>query len=75
MGLDRIRLIKEKIGVLEYAQSVLNLPVRKSGDRCASLVPGSMNPMALVLLNFSQLVDFNALSSIFKTLSQGDFPT
>ncbi len=49
MGLDRIRLIKEKIGVLEYAQSVLNLPVRKSGDRCASLVPGSTNPTALVV--------------------------
>ncbi|MBQ9526887.1 MAG: toprim domain-containing protein [Fretibacterium sp.] len=49
MGLDRIRHIKEKISVLEYAQSVLGLPVRKSGDRCVSLAPGSHNPTAMVI--------------------------
>lgn len=49
MGLDRIRHIKEKISVLEYAQSVLGLPVRKSGDRCVSLAPGSHNPTAMVV--------------------------
>lgn len=49
MELDRIRYIKEKISVLEYAQNVLGLPVRKSGDRCASLAPDSHNPTAMVV--------------------------
>lgn len=49
MGLDRIKYIKEKVSVLEYAQGVLGLPVRKSGDRCASLAPGSKNPTAMVI--------------------------
>ena len=49
MGLDRIRYIKEKYTVLEYARDVLCLPVRNSGDRCVSLAPGSSNPTALVV--------------------------
>ena len=49
MGLERIRYIKEKVSVLEYAQSVLGWPVRKSGDRTVSLAPGSHNPTALVV--------------------------
>ena len=49
MGLDRIQHIKERVSVLGYAQGVLGLPVRKSGDRCVSLAPGSSNPTALVV--------------------------
>lgn len=47
--MDRIRAIKEKTTVLDYAQSVLGFPVRRSGDRWRSLDPGSTNPTALVI--------------------------
>ena len=40
MGLDRVSYIKDKYSVLDYARDVLGLPVRKSGDRCASIMPG-----------------------------------
>lgn len=40
MGVDRIAYIKDKYSVLEYARDTLGLPVRKSGDRCASIAPG-----------------------------------
>ena len=49
MGLDRIKDIKERVSVLEYARDVLGLPVRRSGDRCVSLAPGSTNPTALLI--------------------------
>ena len=49
MGVDRIGYIKEKYSVLDYARDVLCLPVRKSGDRCVSLAPGSRNPTAMVV--------------------------
>lgn len=45
---DRIGRIKESISVLEYAQNVLGLAVRKSGDRCTSLSGGN-NPTAMVV--------------------------
>ena len=45
---DRIQSIKEKISVISYAQSVLGLPIRKSGDRWKSLGGGS-NATALVI--------------------------
>ena len=45
---DRIGRIKESISVLEYAQNVLGLAVRKSGDRCTSLAGGN-NPTAMVV--------------------------
>ncbi len=49
MAVDRIRYIKEKYSVLEYARDVLGLPVRNSGDRTISLAPDSHNPTALVI--------------------------
>lgn len=41
--------IKQKTSCIEYAQNVLRLPVRVSGDRCRSLSPGSKNPTSLVV--------------------------
>lgn len=40
MAVDRIAYIKGKYSVLEYARDVLGLPVKKSGDRCTSIMPG-----------------------------------
>ena len=42
-GTDRIQRIKEKYSVISYARSVLNIPVRKTGDRWKSFGGGS-NP-------------------------------
>lgn len=41
--------IKQQQSVLDYARNVLNLPVRRAGDRTVSLEPGSHNPTALVI--------------------------
>lgn len=41
--------IKARQSVLDYARNVLNLPVRRAGDRTVSLEPGSHNPTALVI--------------------------
>ena len=49
MGVDRIVYIKEHYSVLDYARDVLGLPVRRDGDRCISLAPGSHNPTAMVV--------------------------
>ena len=49
MGVDRIGYIKEHYSVLDYARDVLGLPVRRDGDRCISLAPGSHNPTAMVV--------------------------
>ena len=51
MAVDRIAYIKEKYSVLEYARDILGLPIRKSGDRCVSLAPGSHNPTAMIVFN------------------------
>jgi len=39
--LDRIKAIKEKYSVIEYARSVLGIPIRKAGDRWKSFGGGS----------------------------------
>lgn len=48
---ERIESIKEKNSVVHYASSVLGWPVRKSGDRCISIEPGSTNATALVVFD------------------------
>jgi P4 family phage/plasmid primase-like protien len=45
---DRIRTIKERINVIDYARNILNLPIVRDGDRCCSLMGGN-NPTALVM--------------------------
>ena len=64
MAVDRIRYIKDKWTVLEYARDVLGFPVRKSGDRCVSLAPDSHNPTALRI--------FDNYWQDFKTGAHGD---
>lgn len=39
--MDRIKAIKEKYSVIEYARSVLGIPIRKAGDRWKSFGGGS----------------------------------
>lgn len=39
--MDRIKAIKEKYSVIEYARSVLGIPIRKTGDRWKSFGGGS----------------------------------
>lgn len=43
--------IKRRTSCIDYAQRVLGLSVRVSGDRCKSLVPGSNNPTAMIIFN------------------------
>ena len=44
---DRIERIKQRVSLLDYARSI-GLPVRRPGDRCASLEPGSEHPTAML---------------------------
>lgn len=46
-GSDRIKRIKEKHSVFEYARTVLNIPLRKPGDRYKSF-GGGENPTCVV---------------------------
>ena len=46
-GSDRIKRIKEKHSVFEYARTVLNIPLRKPGDRYKSFGGGG-NPTCVV---------------------------
>ena len=50
MAVDRVKYIKEKYTCVEMAQ-MLGLPIRKNGDRCVSLAPGSKNPTAMIVYN------------------------
>ena len=45
--MDRIKAIKEKYSVIEYARSVLGIPIRKAGDRWKSFSGGN-NPSSVV---------------------------
>lgn len=55
---DRIERIKQRVSLLDYARSI-GLPVRRPGDRCASLEPGSSNPTAM-LFDENRWYDFKA---------------
>lgn len=48
MGLANIAQIKEKYSVFNYARDILNLPVKKPGDRCISISGGS-NSTAMII--------------------------
>lgn len=55
---DRIERIKQRVSLLDYARSI-GLPVRRPGDRCASLEPGSENPTAM-LFDENRWYDFKS---------------
>ncbi len=48
--MDRIKAIKEKYSVIEYARSVLGIPIRKPGDRWKSFGGGN-NPTSVVFFD------------------------
>jgi P4 family phage/plasmid primase-like protien len=58
MSKDTIKEIKERISVLHYARDVLGFPVKKEGDRWASLKPSSTNKTCCIF-NDDYFMDYN----------------